>query len=232
VVVTPDEKAALDADPGAVEARFAAEVQAVVEEWVALADERLAGTPVDAFVMLGNDDEPELADVLRGSETLRYAEDGVLPLPHDLELVSWGYSPPTPWNTPRECDEDELAAALASRIAGLADPARAVFNFHVPPFDTHLDQAPRLDELLTPIVGPSGIEIAPVGSRAVRAAIEAHQPILGLHGHVHESAGVQDVGSTLCINPGSAYGEGVLRGAIVELDAERGRVRSWQLTEG
>jgi Icc-related predicted phosphoesterase len=73
--------------------------------------------------------------------------------------------------------------------------------------------------------------MAPVGSTAVREAIERQRPLLGLHGHVHESAGVEKIGRTVCINPGSDYGDGILRGAIVELDRDRG-VRNWQLTQG
>jgi Icc-related predicted phosphoesterase len=70
-----------------------------------------------------------------------------------------------------------------------------------------------------------------VGSTAVRAAIERHQPLLGLHGHVHESPGSERLGATLCLNPGSEYGDGVLRGAIVDLEEERGVAR-WQLVQG
>ena len=73
--------------------------------------------------------------------------------------------------------------------------------------------------------------MASVGSTAVRAAIERYQPMLGLHGHVHESPGTEKLGGTLCINPGSDYGDGVLRGAIVDLEAERGVAR-WQLVQG
>jgi Icc-related predicted phosphoesterase len=57
----------------------------------------------------------------------------------------------------------------------------------------------------------------PVGSKAVRRAIERYQPLLGLHGHIHESRFAQKIGRTLCINPGSEYGEGVLRGVVLEL---------------
>jgi len=68
------------------------------------------------------------------------------------------------------------------------------------------------------------------GSRSVRTAIEKTQPLLSLHGHIHESPGAVRIGKTLCINPGSEYGEGVLRGCILNLSA--GQIDSYQLTAG
>jgi Icc-related predicted phosphoesterase len=70
--------------------------------------------------------------------------------------------------------------------------------------------------------------ITGVGSKAVRRAIETYQPILSLHGHIHESRGVATIGRTVCINPGSEYPDGVLRGAIVDFD--RDGVKSYVLT--
>ena len=70
----------------------------------------------------------------------------------------------------------------------------------------------------------------PVGSRAVREFIEQHQPIVSLHGHIHESRGAVRIGRTVAINPGSTYGEGVLDGAII--DIEDGEVVSHQLVSG
>ena len=69
-----------------------------------------------------------------------------------------------------------------------------------------------------------------VGSTAVRSAIEKFQPLLGLHGHIHESKGSIKIGRTLCVNPGSEYSEGVLKGVMMNLD-EKG-VRSFQFTSG
>jgi Icc-related predicted phosphoesterase len=70
-----------------------------------------------------------------------------------------------------------------------------------------------------------------VGSQAVKDAILQYQPLLGLHGHVHESPGAHKIGTTLSINPGSDYGDGILRGAIVDIDHTKG-VRSWQIVQG
>ncbi len=60
----------------------------------------------------------------------------------------------------------------------------------------------------------------PVGSKAIRVAIEKYQPLLGLHGHIHESKASQYLGRTLLLNPGSEYTEGILRGFFIEYDSE------------
>ena len=73
--------------------------------------------------------------------------------------------------------------------------------------------------------------MGPAGSEAVRALIEKYQPLIALHGHIHESRGTAKIGKTICINPGSAYGEGVLHGALFELDKRKG-LKRYQLTSG
>jgi Icc-related predicted phosphoesterase len=231
IVVTAAEQAEIEADPAALDSRFQQAMEDTLRAWVELADERLAGADVEVFTMLGNDDAPGLADVLRGARRSTYAEDGIVELPGGFEMASFGYSTPTPWNTPRELAEDELAERLTEVLDRLREPARAVVNLHCPPAGTHLDQAAKLDDDMRPVVDASGLVMTSVGSTAVRAAIERYQPMLGLHGHVHESPGTERLGATLCINPGSEYGDGVLRGVIVDLEAERGVAR-WQLVQG
>jgi len=68
------------------------------------------------------------------------------------------------------------------------------------------------------------------GSTAVRELIEAYQPALGLHGHIHEGRGVTRLGRTVCVNPGSNYSEGVLNGSLIRV--KDGGVRDVQLTQG
>jgi Icc-related predicted phosphoesterase len=231
LLVTPEQERRLSEDPSAVESAFDQVMHESLERWAALAEERLSGPGVPAFMMLGNDDRPALAEVLRAATHVHYAEDGICELPGGWQMISFGPSTPTPWHTPRELEEGEIAGAL-ERLAGqLEDPARAVFNIHCPPADTHLDQAPKLDAELRPVVDASGIQTISAGSTAVRELIERLQPLIGLHGHVHESPGASKLGRTVCVNPGSDYQDGVLRGAIVELDTERG-LRSWQLLQG
>jgi len=229
VVVDAARAAALDADEARVHDAFHAAMAETLRGWVALADERLAGNGTVAYMMLGNDDPPFLADALRTGEHLHYAEDGVWRLPDGRELVSCGYSTPTPWHTDRELPEERLAELIEDLARGLENPRRAIFNLHCPPRDTHLDQAPRLDDDLRAVVTVAGMEMCSVGSSSVREAIERWHPVLGLHGHVHESPAAQEVGGSLCINPGSEYGEGVLRGALVELESDGGGIRNWQI---
>jgi uncharacterized protein len=232
VVVDPAEAEALSDDETRVSAAFETAMRERVKHWVALAEERLGTNGTVAAAMLGNDDPPFLADVLRSSDVLQYAEDGIVRLPDGREVVSCGYSTPTPWNTIREIPDKTLGEMIERITATLERPDRAIFNFHCPPADTHLDQAPRLDADLRPVLDVGGLAMHSVGSRTVREAIERHQPTLGLHGHVHESAAAQELGRTLCINPGSEYGEGVLRGALVEFEPGDDGVRSWQITHG
>jgi Icc-related predicted phosphoesterase len=231
VVVTPEEDRRLAEDPAAVPAAFARVTRESLERWAALAEERLSQAGVPAFMILGNDDDPGLADVLRESSYVRYAEDGICELPGGWQMLSFGPSTPTPWRTPRELTEEEMASGLRNLAGQLEDPARAVFNIHCPPVDTHLDQAPKLDADLRPVVDASGIQTTSAGSAAVRELIQDLQPVVGLHGHVHESPGATKLGRTVCLNPGSDYQDGVLRGAIIELDTEQG-LRSWQLVQG
>ncbi len=228
---TPDEREQLTSDPAAFEKAFAEAIRDRVQQWVELADKRLADSPIDFYVMLGNDDDEELAAILRSSSKLRYAEGGIVKLPGDHEMVSVGYSTPTPWNTPRECSEEELAKRIDEVAHGLERPETAVLNLHCPPRDTNLDQAPQLDADLRPVVTPGGYAVMSVGAMSVRKAIENSGAALGLHGHVHESPGGQEIGRATCVNPGSEYAEGVLRGAIVDLTAD-GEVKRWQITQG
>ena len=106
-----------------------------------------------------------------------------------------------------------------------------MFNLHVPPKDSGLDTAVLLDEELRPLIRSGSPVFAGVGSTAVRKSLERHQPMLGLHGHIHESRGDARVGRTLSLNPGSEYSEGVLRGVIVTLSAKKG-VMGFQLVSG
>lgn len=114
-------------------------------------------------------------------------------------------------------------------VVKLRNPQRAIFNFHLPPFGSKLDEAPALDEKLRPMHGSRAMR--PVGSTAVRDAINRYQPLLSLHGHIPESKGATKLGRTLAINPGSGYEEGILMAAIIELDARKG-VTSHQLVSG
>lgn len=229
-LTTQDEVDELRADPAKVDQVFHRLMLETVERWVALADERLDGRQ-RVFVCPGNDDVLEVDEILAASQRLELVEGKVAPVADGFELASTGWSNITPWETHREEDEDRLAARIDGILETATAPAeRLVFNFHCPPWNTQLDEAFALDDDLSVVGG--GHETAHVGSRAVRDAIERVQPLLTLHGHIHESRAVASLGRTLSVNPGSAYSSGTLQGFVAELDPKKGRVKRHQLTTG
>jgi uncharacterized protein len=228
---TEEELEATHGDPQAVERLFRDAMRDSLAGWLALAEERLAGSGIALYVMLGNDDLPELAEVIAASHAAVDPEDRVLELGDGFTLLSSGWANPTPWDSPRELPEPELEARLERLAADVPDEARCVYNLHVPPAGTAIDQAPMLDEALKPVVRGGSVQMGPAGSRAVRSLIERHQPPVALHGHIHEARGVVKLGRTVCINPGSEYGEGVLHGALLALDRKKG-LKAYQLTSG
>ncbi len=133
-------------------------------------------------------------------------------------LASCGDVTPTPWNTEREFQEDELAERLSAILDPAPKGAKVVANFHNPPYGSGLDFAAELDETLLPVIRGGRPSIIPVGSKAVREVIKKYQPVVGLHGHIHESKGAQRIGTTMCFNPGSEYSSDVLRGVLVDFD--------------
>jgi Icc-related predicted phosphoesterase len=188
-----------------------------IEEWGEFAAERLpADVPV--YVSPGNDDPFEIDETWEAVDRVDLVESDVVEIDDRYEMASTGWSNRTPWDTPREEDEEALRERLERAIADVDDLDHAIFNFHVPPYDSQLDSAPELDEDLKPKYGAQTME--PVGSTAVRTVIEEYQPALSLHGHIHESRGKTQIGDTIAINPGSVYSEGSLQGAIVDLDDE------------
>jgi hypothetical protein len=168
-----------------------------------------------------------------GTRSFVGCEGRIVPLDDEHSMISLPFVNPTPWHTPREAPEERLADMIEETVAGLPDMSRAVFNFHAPPVDSTLDTCPMLDASTDPpsqIVRGGQPVLYGAGSTAVRRALEAHQPLLGLHGHIHESQSAARIGRTQCINPGSEYGEGVLRGCLITL--AEGRVRGFQMTAG
>jgi Icc-related predicted phosphoesterase len=227
--VTAEERTRLRADASFREAKFLEAILAVTADWVNLAEERLRPLGVECLINLGNDDDPTVAGALRDSAWVRFGEDDVYTL-SELEIVSWGWSNRTPWNSPREQDEDELEASILAATETATDPGRAIFNLHCPPYNSGLDIAPAItDDFRVKTEGGAPMT-APVGSTAVRRVLEQFQPLVGLHGHVHDSRGTYKLGSTLCINPGSDYQHGILRGAI--LSFKSGKLKGWSLTNG
>jgi len=230
VVGTQDELADLS-DPVRMRDVFERVVYHAVEQWVTLADERLRGTGRRLFVAPGNDDFLSIDAALKGSDTVEFAEGRCIRIDESHEMITTGYSNPTPWDTDRELPEPELRRLLDSMLEQVQDTANLVAVIHPPPYDSGLDAAPELDaDMSVRMQAGVGVVQAPVGSTAVRGFIEDVQPLLSLHGHVHEGSGSTSIGRTLAINPGSSYTEGTLLSAIVELGD--GRVMSHQIVTG
>src|SRR5690349_12787993 len=227
-LTNPDEITELEKDPDKVHKIFLEQVLRVVQQWMDLADKKLDGTDMKVYCCPGNDDMDEVDAIIRSSKRVVLAEGQVTPLDGVHEMIASGWSNRTPWDTHREEDEDQLKARYEAMIRQLKDPHNAVFNIHVPPYKSGLDEAPELDKNLRPVL--AGQSLQPVGSKALREAILKHQPLLGLHGHIHEGRGATRVGKTLCINPGSMYEQGTLLGTIVKLG--KGKIENYVLTSG
>jgi Icc-related predicted phosphoesterase len=227
----PDEMKELADDAARVEEIFHGEMAATLRRWGELAEQKYAGTDRVIYVAPGNDDPFFIDDVIGEIARFRLIEGEVVTIGDRYEMLATGYSNRTPWNTHREVDEDELRELIDKLAARLTNMESAVFNIHVPPFDTTIDEGPDINPETWDQKTSMGRSVTkPVGSVAVRQAIEDHQPMLSLHGHIHESRGVVRLGRTLAINPGSDYGDSVLRGCLVLL--EGGRVAGHQLTSG
>lgn len=227
-VTTPEEVHELSTISGRSDALFSKQVLSTVQRWMDYADSKLAGTGIRAFVCPGNDDVVEIDAVIASSKTVRSVEGSVIQLDEHHEMVSSGWTNPTPWDTPREESDEALLERIEKVISLAKNPANAVFNLHAPPYGSGLDEAPELTADLRPAY--AGRSLIPVGSKSVLKVIEKYEPLLGLHGHIHEGKGTRKFRKTLCINPGSMYEQGILHGAVVELKPQK--VGNYILTTG
>jgi Icc-related predicted phosphoesterase len=227
--LSADEVAAWDSDPALVDARFKAEMVAAVQRWMNMADERLNGTSIRCVVSPANDDIFELDPIIDAAQRVNLGEANVIDL-DGFTMVSTGWANTTPWNTYRELPDPELRLKIDGLHETVPDRRRAIFNFHAPPYGSNLDNAPKLDADMRYV--SAGQALVPVGSKAVRDAIVAYEPVLSLHGHIHEGRGAVKIGRTLAVNPGSTYEDGVLQAAIVDLDSKKGEVKRYLLING
>jgi Icc-related predicted phosphoesterase len=229
-LMTKEEFDETSADPKSVTAAFNKAMVDRVVEWIRLAEERLGKTDVKCYISPGNDDLFDVDAVLNSSSYVINPEEKVVSIDGEHEMITLGYTNHTPWNSPREVDEGELGQKIERLAAGVKDMKTAIFNIHVPPINTPIDRAPMVDKDLKVVVKSGQAQMTSAGSSACRAAVEKHQPMLGIHGHIHESHGFVMIGRTLCANPGSEYGEGVLRGFLTEIDGDK--IKSHMLTTG
>lgn len=234
-IMEDDEFHQMQADTAAVDRLFRQLARQRLDDWVNLAESRLAGTGIKCFVTGGNDDDPTTLEPLHRQDTQSFfgCENKMVSVDDEHSMVSIGYSTPTPWKTPREISDEELGQMIEEVVAQVQDLGKCIFNFHDPPHDSTLDTCPMLDwstDPPQPIIKAGQVVLHGAGSQSVRKAIEKYQPMLGLHGHIHESQSVAKIGRTTCVNPGSEYGEGILRGCLVNFSG--GVIEGYQMTSG
>lgn len=224
-IVSPDELAEMKEKESLVKEIFGKLMKERVAEWLNMAADKIPKN-VDIIVNPGNDDDYVIDDVIKNHSRIIYPLKKVVDV-HGYPLISLEWVSSTPWNTYRECPDDQLMVKLEEEFARVSDYTNLLCNFHDPPFDSGLDTAPTLKKDLS-ISKAGAMELAgPVGSKSVRACIEKYQPLVGMFGHIHESVGFKNIGRTLCVNPGSEYREGILKGMIINIDggkASAGRV--------
>jgi Icc-related predicted phosphoesterase len=228
---TDEEHAQYEGDQPKIDELFRRLALERVRRWVDMAQDRLGRAGITVMVSGGNDDFYEVDEVLKASSLIQNPDGAVLDLGDGFQIMGIGYGNPTPWNCPRDIPEPDLAAKITAVADHVERPDRTIFNLHVPPYGSGLDFAPELDSDLRMVMSGAGPHMIPVGSTAVHDAIMRYQPMLGLHGHIHESRGVRRLGRSTVANPGSEYGEGVLDGVLIDLDPGKG-VTDIKLTSG
>jgi Icc-related predicted phosphoesterase len=221
-VMDRDRYEALEEDARGAERLFVGLARERLAAWIEFAEERLKGSGVRLFLTGGNDDMPEVLTVLdqADGEVVVPSEHRAVELDGRHTMITIGYSTPTPWGTPREATEGELAQFIDAAMSKVSDPSRCVFNVHVPPLDSGLDRCLKVDptrEIPTVVKDAGRPVYYGAGSRAVVEAVRQYQPMAGLHGHIHESPGQIRYGRTKCFNPGSEYQRGVLSGLLASV---------------
>ena len=224
------EVAELQADKSKVDSLFEKLMVESIDRWVNLAEEKLTGTGVKCYISPGNDDTFAIDEHLINKGPVYNPERQVVKIDGVHEMLTLGYTNHTPWRSPREVDEIQLERMLEEICSKVHEMKNCIFNVHVPPIHTIIDRAPALDSSFTPVVKGGHVEYVSAGSTAVRKMIERYQPLVGVHGHIHESKGVVKIGTTHCFNPGSEYAERILRGLLLDLEDER--IKSHLFTQG
>lgn len=207
-------------NPKKVDKVFHEVMLSTINRWLDLVPEKV---PAETKVVVcpGNDDRFDVDELLEKHKSVINGEGKVIQIDDTHEMTSCGWVNPSPWKTSREEEEDKLEQRLEAYISKVKNVKSAIFNFHAPPFESKIDEAPLLDKELNPIIQGGAVVMVPVGSKAVRKMIEKYQPFLGLHGHIHESSGSIKIGGTPCVNPGSEYAEGIIRAFLIEFKGDK-----------
>lgn len=145
------------------------------------------------YAQIGNMDRREVDDLL-SEEGINLNGRGVVL--GGVGLFGLGGSNPTPFGTPSEFSEEEMARRLRQAYEAVKEAPRRILFSHAPPKRTRLDRV------------RFGMH---VGSRAVRQFLEATPCDACVCGHIHEAAGTDRVGSCVVVNPGMAGRGGYAR---------------------
>jgi len=229
-VISEAEYQRLRSEPSAQEELFKRLVLERVREWAEFAEDKLKGTDIPFVALPGNDDLWEIDEILPRAAHVDFNEMRVCDFKGGYQMLFCGGSTPTPWDTEREYSEAQYVERFAELLPQVHDMSRCIFNVHVPPHGTTLDACPKLDDNMQ-VVYEMGLPAQiHAGCETLNDIIKEHQPLLGLHGHIHEGRAKINIGETVCINPGSVYPEGILQGAMIIL--EDGKIAQTNLTQG
>jgi uncharacterized protein len=220
-VTDQDEVEALKADETKMKELFRQKMIQRVGDWVSLAEERIGKSGVQFYMMPGNDDDRGVDAMIEQSGYVVNPVGKTIQLNEFHEMISFDYANPTPWHTPREWSEEEYYEHVKASASALKNVSNAVFMIHVPPYDSGIDTAPELDKTLRPRVTMGDVLRVPVGSTGVRRALQELQPLVSVHGHVHEAGGQGKIGRTTCFNAGSEANQGILRGFVFDLGKDK-----------
>ncbi|HET6991658.1 MAG TPA: metallophosphoesterase [Bacteroidia bacterium] len=199
---------------------FLEQMKLRAKQWIAIAEERLKPKGIRFVIICGNDDDRELDHIIANSSFAENPEKKVITICDNHEVIGESSANKTPFNCPRDIEEDEIESNLRMKLKDIKDVGRSILIIHTPPINSSLDNAPALDKDLKPIVEGGSHVFKPVGSSAVRKIIEEVQPMLTLHGHIHESPGFCKIGRTYCFNPGSEYNNACLRSYLITMDRD------------
>ncbi|MHA2245885.1 MAG: metallophosphoesterase family protein [Candidatus Hodarchaeales archaeon] len=169
----------------------------------------------------GNDDSFIVDEIIKKDHRFALGDERKIDLDGKHEMISYGWTTPTPWKTYRETTEEIIKETIDKLTSTISDIDSSIFCLHCPPYGTLLDKTLVLRPRNRSLGFGSFISI---GSKSIKQAIQRYQPLLSLHGHVHKlvtvshpSGGIK-IGRTHCMNPGSEYPSNILNGFLIELN--------------
>ena len=187
----------------------------------------------EIYAIMGNDDFRENLDILENADKnkiLKSIHKKSIKLNKSFSIAGYSFVNPTPFRlkdwekpdfegdgAPTQLFNEEIRSIGKengtiqedlNQLKQLSNPKKTLYVIHAPPYNTKLD------------VISTG---AHVGSRAIRNFMEKEQPLLSLHGHIHESQKMSGswkdkIGNTICINVGSSYPEDKLNCVVVDVE--------------